>query len=489
MIAIAILLLSGAHPAVRTSTCIACHGPASAGAASREARANASAATNGRMSLDGSRNSWIPAFSRKYRTSCSTCHTAAPKLNAMGEAFRLNGYRFPENDEQLRKDEPVPLGEDPWRDLWPKAIWPGELPANFPFALRIQSDVGTVRDDRGETRTDFRMPNELYLLAGATLGDGISVFMESEWTREEGLEIVQAKALFQDIFGLAPHRAANLWFGLQNLYPFTFADRQIDHAGRQSFLWQTFEAGDLKGQAGVAPPASSDEFALIRTQPAIEVNGLLGNRVSYGVGLSQGAGETTQDNNARKDFYYRLRWKIGGLNLRGRYDQGRQPVVRGHGQLLDRSLTIEHFGYLGAEPVAGGASDSHRHFGIAARAVYGVLDAGVGYVWGRYDDPWGTDVASGVEVHSAFAKIEVLAYPWLIPSFKFERFDAEPDVTTTTGFVLPRERQTRLIPGVIALIHQNVRAVLEAEFVPRYQTADPAAHHPVEVWLRLDLAF
>ena len=36
----------------------------------------------------------IPAFARMYRTSCSTCHTAAPKLNVLGEAFRLNGYRL-----------------------------------------------------------------------------------------------------------------------------------------------------------------------------------------------------------------------------------------------------------------------------------------------------------------------------------------------------------------------------------------------------------
>ena len=46
----------------------------------------------------------IPAFARKYRTGCTTCHTAAPKLNVLGEAFRLNGYRFPENDALLRRD-------------------------------------------------------------------------------------------------------------------------------------------------------------------------------------------------------------------------------------------------------------------------------------------------------------------------------------------------------------------------------------------------
>ena len=40
----------------------------------------------------------IPAFARKYQTSCTTCHTAFPKLNPFGEAFRRNNYRFPGDD-------------------------------------------------------------------------------------------------------------------------------------------------------------------------------------------------------------------------------------------------------------------------------------------------------------------------------------------------------------------------------------------------------
>src|SRR5207245_9732789 len=37
----------------------------------------------------------IPAFARKYGTSCQTCHPVYPKLTPFGEAFRRNGYRFP----------------------------------------------------------------------------------------------------------------------------------------------------------------------------------------------------------------------------------------------------------------------------------------------------------------------------------------------------------------------------------------------------------
>ena len=36
----------------------------------------------------------IPAFARKYKTSCVTCHTVYPKLNPFGETYRINGFQF-----------------------------------------------------------------------------------------------------------------------------------------------------------------------------------------------------------------------------------------------------------------------------------------------------------------------------------------------------------------------------------------------------------
>src|SRR5713101_2750510 len=37
-------------------------------------------------------------FSRQYNTSCITCHTAFPKLNDVGIAFKDAGFQFPEED-------------------------------------------------------------------------------------------------------------------------------------------------------------------------------------------------------------------------------------------------------------------------------------------------------------------------------------------------------------------------------------------------------
>ena len=55
----------------------------------------------------------IPAFSRKYKTSCNTCHVAFPMLNDFGEAFRRNGFQFPQDDDWFVKDKAPPVKPRP----------------------------------------------------------------------------------------------------------------------------------------------------------------------------------------------------------------------------------------------------------------------------------------------------------------------------------------------------------------------------------------
>ncbi len=51
----------------------------------------------------------IPAFSRQYGTSCSTCHVDFPKLNDFGKAFKDAGFKFPKDDETFIKLPPTCL--------------------------------------------------------------------------------------------------------------------------------------------------------------------------------------------------------------------------------------------------------------------------------------------------------------------------------------------------------------------------------------------
>ena len=61
----------------------------------------------------------VPYFSRKYRTSCVTCHEAFPKRNAVGEGFRMRGFQFVD-DDVYRKEEPVEMGDGPTNACGPR---------------------------------------------------------------------------------------------------------------------------------------------------------------------------------------------------------------------------------------------------------------------------------------------------------------------------------------------------------------------------------
>jgi hypothetical protein len=84
-------------------------------------------------------SSAIPAFSRLYGTSCSTCHIDFPKLNDFGKAFKDAGFKFPKDDESMIKIPPVMLGAPANAELWPKAIWPGTIPGIPPIGLRMNN--------------------------------------------------------------------------------------------------------------------------------------------------------------------------------------------------------------------------------------------------------------------------------------------------------------------------------------------------------------
>src|SRR5450755_1204343 len=78
----------------------------------------------------------IPAFSRQYGTSCTTCHIDFPKLNDFGKAFKDAGFKFPKDDESFIKVPPVMLGSPAQKELWPHVVFPGSIPGMPPIGLR-----------------------------------------------------------------------------------------------------------------------------------------------------------------------------------------------------------------------------------------------------------------------------------------------------------------------------------------------------------------
>jgi hypothetical protein len=430
----------------------------------------------------------IPAFSRLYRTSCSTCHVTPGKLNSQGEAFRLNGYRFPDDGMELRQDDPVPLGAEPWKELWPGSIWPGEIPGGLPLSLHLANDLHVARAGDGRTGATFLFPAVVNLQAATSLGGGMAAFAEVGWRGGGGLQVGEVKVKIQDPLPWLPPRALNLWVGAQRPHLLTFGDPTLDRAARQPFLWQWFrlsdwELDDRHGDALV----SDNTFRLAGVRPAIELTGLVRGRFQYGTGLAQ-SGAAAGGERRSTDVYVKLRQKLAGARLDGRATPGAEPRAWG-GQLLDDGLTLEQFAYVGEVRLGSGEADRHRTLGGAARLVLGRADMGIGHVRGRNSGPWG-DGGPEARHTSTFTRGEYLVYPWLVASLKADHTEYRAAASDPTHAGYARLRRARLLPAAVVLLRHNVRAIAEGElFVHDDPRSGPGTQPPHALWIRLDLAY
>src|SRR5580692_8544911 len=130
------------------------------------------------------RASAIPAFSRKYQTSCATCHTDYPQLNDFGEAFKRNGFKFPKDDETFVKEPPVLLGAKAQKEAFPSALYPGELPGNLPIAFRYSGFAqynSKIPLAVGFTpRTDLFAPNTFTIIGAGSFGPSLSFWIDND---------------------------------------------------------------------------------------------------------------------------------------------------------------------------------------------------------------------------------------------------------------------------------------------------------------------
>ena len=148
----------------------------------------------------GSRTSAIPYWSRKYETSCTTCHSDFPQLNDFGLAFKKAGFRFPKDDDTFVKQPPIMLGAKAQKEAFPNAVWPGELPLTLPIAFRYSGfftynnkqpigaipppSAATVVAPSGTTsfvpQTDLFAPNTFTIIGAGTFGPMISFWIDND---------------------------------------------------------------------------------------------------------------------------------------------------------------------------------------------------------------------------------------------------------------------------------------------------------------------
>ena len=102
----------------------------------------------------------IPAFARRHKLSCTTCHAPFPRLKPFGEEFAGNGFMIPEDEKDrdyiIAGDELMRLNKD------------------FPLAARF--DAWAYFEEESEISSDLQMPWGIKLLSGGTLAPNIGYY-------------------------------------------------------------------------------------------------------------------------------------------------------------------------------------------------------------------------------------------------------------------------------------------------------------------------
>ncbi|MFH1679621.1 MAG: hypothetical protein ABIH26_03140 [Candidatus Eisenbacteria bacterium] len=128
----------------------------------------------------------IPAFARRHKISCNTCHAPFPRLKEYGDEYAGNGFVIPEEE---RARDYVSEGD--------ALLW---LNRDFPVAVRF--DAYAVFEEDEEVENDLQTPWGLKLLSGGAVYKNIGYyfyFYMSERGEVAGIE--DAYIHFNDIAG------------------------------------------------------------------------------------------------------------------------------------------------------------------------------------------------------------------------------------------------------------------------------------------------
>ena len=386
----------------------------------------------------------IPAFARKYQTSCQTCHVAAPALTPFGEAFRQNGYRFPAgNDAAMTKITPVSIGAEGYKKLWPHAIWPGEIPGMPPVAILLTSSADY--DHATKAVTFGGMGGEIEILAAGTLDEHLSFWGSVVFARDGG-EIATEMERINLL--VRPLESPALQFKIGSFEP--------------GLMLISSHRSILVQEPAVLTEAVDDNpWAAEGFQQGLEAYGMPQHRVLYNVGLVEGSGSLGDKS---KDFYGRIAYKIGGLPFDGVPSGGASAELPANPKpWSEKSVALSAFAYKGRgilvrDPSAVDTDpdvlDPFHVLGGDVAVNYLDLIAHAGYTDRKDDRLFVADpTIINVAVKNQFAELSWVVYPWLIPAGRWEQFKVGDEKTERVSFT------------VNGLVRANVKSFLAANWV------------------------
>jgi len=408
----------------------------------------------------------LPIFARRFDTSCTTCHVIFPKLNAFGIAFRNNGYKIPIDDAKLIKTPDIALGAPAWKQLWPKAVWPGAIPGIPPIAIRVSTDVN-IRPS-APVHLNFDFPNGLAAYSAGPAGDSFSFFVNV-------FLLGATNTLFVDRawgqFRLVPETPGQNWLNLKigridtRAEPFSSTYRKITS--------QNYNVSDFRAVAngfGFRDHDAGAELWGAATGPD--------NRggLEYGFGVVQGTAGRPENNNF-KDYYWAVSYKVGGLGVVGSRVEV-EPQTSSPEGYQETSIQAGSFMYIGkGQPtLAGIAEDRFTRSGFKVDAWLKSLNVYGAYVQG--EDQLRSSTPRTINTSAIMGEADYVLLPWVMPTFRFEKTNYSD-----------RRNVVLLMPAVSVLIRANVRVLVEGRFYNRLQAAGSDRTGLNEALARLEFVF
>ncbi|MGC1453292.1 MAG: hypothetical protein WA830_24945 [Candidatus Sulfotelmatobacter sp.] len=461
----------------------------------------------------------IPAFSRQYGTSCTTCHIDFPKLNDFGKAFKDAGFKFPKDDESFLKVPPVMLGAPAQKELWPHTVFPGTIPGLPPIGLRFNQFFQYTPSSANNynpagspaapnvPRTDFE-PGLFSIFMAGNFGSDIAFWVDDDLSvsgsnANGGLGDGYLKFVNIGRFMKLPTDSLTLRVGQFELdLPFSQA-RSINITP-----WDIYtEANIGSGQQNV-----NNVFAIQDAAQGIELSGghqYGGYHYSLAFVNQNTSGTSSQAPNVSSPggFFSDANYKDIYANFSYRFNLERDPASRHDimaagptgprdhtylslGTYFFKGRSVQRFNGLDAadnvavitarEPfyrVGGDFSFNYRTLNIFGFYMYGHDDDRL------CQDATGTAVpcSSGVgtsfipgaaaKFNGGFVEADYLVLPWIMTILRYDRVQSTADFLNQAGssnYYSPAgTTRSRVTPGVQFLIHANIKASFEYAIRPQ----------------------
>jgi len=288
----------------------------------------------------------IPAFARRHKLSCSTCHDPFPRLKPFGDEFAANGFYLPEDDQDR---EYVTAGDPLLR-----------LNRTFPVAARLDAYL-LWAEDSATAEWDLQTPWGLKLRSGGPVARNIGYyfyFYMSEAGEVAGIE--DAYLHFNDLGG----QPLDLLVGqFQVCDPLMKRELRLTY---EDYLIYKLRIGDSNTNLAY------DRGVIVAYDLAATSTGLVASLVN-GNGKAEAADET-YDHDDDKNWSVRLSQDLGGTaSVGGFYYAGKEALahtldggetIHGDNEItywgVDATLGVDRFAFTGqylvredSEPLAG----------------------------------------------------------------------------------------------------------------------------------------